>query len=225
MSELDQQIENRRRKRDRMRAEGVEPYPSRVEYDLEPSEVHQRYDDRSGEELEAAGLVLRVPGRVTALRNHGKTTFLDLHDGAKLQVMARSAALSERHAKTVADLDLGDYAVVTGGLIRTRTGELTLAATELSILAKAMRPLPEKWHGLADVETRYRKRYLDLLVNTASRRTFEMRARAIRYLREAFDRRGFLEVETPMMQTLAGGAAARPFVTHHNARSRKGFVP
>jgi len=217
MSELDQQIENRRRKRDRMRAEGVEPYPARVEYDLEPSEVHQRYDDRSAEELAQAGLELRVPGRVTALRRHGKTTFLDLYDGAKLQVMARSAALSERQEETVADLDLGDYALATGGLIRTRTGELTLAATDLSILAKAMRPLPEKWHGLAAVETRYRRRYLDLLVNTASRRVFEIRARAIRYLRAAFDRRGFLEVETPMMQTLAGGAAARPFVTHHNA--------
>lgn len=217
MSELDQQIENRRRKCDLMRAEGVEPYPGRVEYDLEPSEVHRRYGERSAEELEQAGLVLRIPGRVTAMRKHGKTTFLDLHDGVKLQVMARNKVLSDRAAELVADLDLGDYAVVTGELIRTRTGELTLAATDVSMLAKALRPLPEKWHGLAAVEARYRRRYLDLLGNTESRRVFEIRARAIRYLREAFDRRGFLEVETPMMQTLAGGAAARPFVTHHNA--------
>ena len=217
MSELDQQIENRRRKRDQMRADGVEPYPARVEYDLEPSEVHDRYNDRGAEELEQAGLVLRVPGRVTALRRHGKTTFLDLYDGAKLQVMARSAALSEQQAMTIADLDLGDYGLATGELIRTRTGELTLAATDFTILAKAMRPLPEKWHGIAAVETRYRKRYLDLLVNSGSRRAFEIRAQAISYLRSALDRRNFLEVETPMMQPLAGGAAARPFVTHHNA--------
>ncbi|MCP4201384.1 MAG: lysine--tRNA ligase [bacterium] len=217
MSELDQQMENRRSKLDLMRAQGVEPYPSRVEYDLEPSEVHGRYDERSAEELEHAGLVLRVPGRITALRKHGKTTFLDLHDGVKLQVMARKTILSERAAELVADFDLGDYAVVTGELIRTRTGELTLAATDVSMLAKALRPLPEKWHGLAAVEARYRRRYLDLLGNTQSRRAFEIRARAIRYLRDVFDRRGFLEVETPMMQTLAGGAAARPFMTHHNA--------
>ncbi len=217
MSELDQQIENRRRKRDLMRARGIEPYPSRVLYDLEPSEVHGRYGDRTAEELERAGLILRVPGRVTALRKHGKTTFLDLYDGVKLQIMARRAALSEQAVGLVADLDLGDYAVVSGELIRTRTGELTLAATDVSILAKALRPLPEKWHGLAAVEARYRRRYLDLLGNAESRSVFETRARAIRYLRDAFDRRGFLEVETPMMQTLAGGAAARPFVTHHNA--------
>jgi len=217
MSELDQQIANRRLKRDRMRDAGIEPYPSRVDYDLEPSEVHGRYDDRSAEELELAGLVLRAPGRVMALRRHGKTTFFDLCDSAKLQVMARRAALSEEQAATVDDLDLGDYVLVRGTLIRTRTGELTLAADEVTLLSKAMRPLPEKWHGLADVETRYRRRYLDLLVNPESRRAFDLRARAISFLRAAFDARGFLEVETPMMQSLAGGAAARPSVTPPNA--------
>lgn len=218
MSELEQQIENRRGKRDQLRAGGVEPYPSRVDYDLEPSEVHERFEERSAEELEQAGLTLRVPGRVRAVRKHGKSTFLDLHDGAaKMQVMARSAALDEDSASIVSDLDLGDYALVAGPLMRTRTGELTIAATEVTLLAKALRPLPEKWHGLADVEARYRKRYLDLVVNSDSRKAFEIRARAISYLRDAFDRRGFLEVETPMMQPMAGGAAARPFVTHHNA--------
>ncbi|MFQ5525395.1 MAG: lysine--tRNA ligase [Thermoanaerobaculia bacterium] len=218
MSELDQQIENRRAKRDSLRASGVEPYPSRVEYDLEPAEVHNRYDERSAEELEHAGLVVRVPGRIRALRKHGKTSFLDLHDGAaKLQVMARSAVLDEGALAILAELDLGDYALAAGELIRTRTGELTIAATQITLLAKALRPLPEKWHGLADVEARYRRRYLDLAINPDSRKVFETRARAITFLRNAFDRLGFLEVETPMMQSLAGGAAARPFVTRHNA--------
>ncbi len=218
MSELEQQIENRRRKRDRLRDGGLEPYPARLEYDLEPVDVHSRYADRSAEELEAAELALRVPGRVRAVRKHGKTSFVDLHGGgAKVQVMVRRGGLDETSEAVFGELDLGDYVLASGQLIRTRTGELTIQARGLATLAKAMRPLPEKWHGLADVEARYRKRYLDLIVNDETRATFEARARVIRYLREQLDARGFLEVETPMMQALAGGAAARPFVTHHNA--------
>ena len=218
MSELDLQIENRRNKRDTLREQGVEPYPRRTEYDLEPVEVHRQYGELDAEQLQAEEVTIRVPGRIKALRKHGKTTFLDLHDGrAKLQVMVRSGKLDEAGEALLEQLDLGDYLLAGGALLRTRTGELTVAAGRLQILAKALRPLPEKWHGLADVETRYRQRYLDLLVNPEVRRVFEVRAKTVEFLRERLRQLDFLEVETPMMQALAGGASARPFVTHHNA--------
>jgi lysyl-tRNA synthetase class 2 len=218
MSELDDQIQNRRAKRAALAAEGIAAYPNRFAYDLEPAAVHHRYAERSREELDAAALRLRVPGRVRAIRSHGKTTFVDLHDGhAKLQVMVRAGALSAEGTRIFEQLDLGDYLGAAGTLIRTRTGELTLLAEDLTLLAKALRPLPEKWHGLADVETRYRQRYLDLVVNPESRRVFEIRAALVRGIRHYFDERGFVEVETPMMQVIPGGAAARPFKTHHNA--------
>jgi lysyl-tRNA synthetase class 2 len=218
VSELEEQIRNRRQKRERLRASGLASYPHRFDHDLEPADVHARYAGRSREELEAAGLRLRVPGRVRGLREHGKSVFLDLHDGrGKLQVLARPAALDAASGRVLENLDLGDLVGVAGTLIRTRTGELTLQAGSLEMLAKALRPLPEKWHGLVEVEARYRQRYLDLAVNPESRRVFETRAAIVRGLRRFLDRQGFLEVETPMMQLLPTGAAARPFVTHHNA--------
>jgi lysyl-tRNA synthetase class 2 len=218
VSELDQQIAHRRRKRDALRAAGFDVYPARYEHDLEPAGVHAEYGGRSAEELLGLSLSLRVPGRVRGVRTHGKTQFADLHDGAaKLQLMMREADVDEATRRILEHLDLGDYIGAEGGLMRTRTGELTLQVRRLSLLAKALRPLPEKWHGLADVEQRYRRRYLDLAVNPDSRRVFETRARLVRGLREALDGRGFLEVETPMMQPVPGGAVARPFVTHHNA--------
>jgi len=217
-SELEQQIENRRQKRRRIAELGVDVYPRRAAYDLEPTAIHATYDERDTESLEAEPVELTVPGRIRALRSHGKTAFLDLHDGAtKLQVMVRKKALSEGDLALFEELDLGDYILVAGTLMRTRTGELTLLASGVSILGKALRPLPEKWHGLADVEARYRQRYLDLMSNPESRSVFETRARIISTIRRFLDERGFLEVETPMMQPLAGGAAARPFSTHHNA--------
>ncbi|MGH9465307.1 MAG: lysine--tRNA ligase, partial [Thermoanaerobaculia bacterium] len=218
MSELELQIAHRRQKREALREAGVEVYPDRYEHDLEPAGVQAAYGERSAEELAAQAVPLRVPGRVRALRTHGKTRFADLHDGAaKLQLMLRAADLDPEADRVLEHLDLGDYVGAEGSLMRTRTGELTLQVRRLCLLAKALRPLPEKWHGLADVEQRYRRRYLDLAVNPDSRRVFELRARLVRGLREALDGEGFLEVETPMMQVLPGGAAARPFVTHHNA--------
>ncbi len=218
MSELENQIQIRKEKRDRLLEAGVDPYPARFEHDHEPTAVHAGWGDIPAEELEESPIELRVPGRVRALRKHGKTWFLDLYDGStKLQVMVRRQALSDAAREILEQTDLGDYLGVSGRLIRTRTGELSLLAADLEVLAKALRPLPEKWHGLADVEARYRQRYLDLLVNPESRRVFEVRAALVRALRSFLDARGFLEVETPMMQPLAGGATARPFVTRHNA--------
>ncbi len=218
MSELEVQIENRRSKRQALRQAGLDPYPRRYDHDLEPAEVHQRYGEATAEALEAEAIRLRVPGRVRAVRGHGRSAFVDLHDGrAKLQLLVRRPQLGEASALVLEHLDLGDLVGASGTLIRTRTGELTLAAEELVLLAKALRPLPEKWHGLADVELRYRQRYLDLMVNPDSRRVFEVRAALIRGIRTFLEGRGFLEVETPMMQAIPGGAVARPFRTHHNA--------
>ena len=218
MSELDEQIQNRRAKRQRLAAAGIDAYPHRFEGGIEPSAVHALYGGRTAEELDAAAIRLRVAGRVRAIREHGKSAFLDLHDGrGKLQLLVRKDQLPEAARLTLDNLDLGDLAGASGQLMRTRAGELTLRADDLTLLAKALRPLPEKWHGLADVETRYRQRYLDLATNPESRRVFELRAALVKGIREFLDARGFLEVETPMMQLVPGGAVARPFRTHHNA--------
>lgn len=217
MSELDEQIKQRRAKRDVLGQAGVELYPHRFDFDLEPVEVQARYGQESAEQLQESAIRLRVPGRVKAVRSHGKTVFLDLYDGqGSLQVLVRKIKLGEDAALVIENCDLGDYLGISGLLMRTRTGELTVAAETVELLAKSLRPMPEKWHGLADRETRYRRRYLDLLVNPESRRVFEVRSRVVRSIRRTLEDRGFLEVETPMMHPIAGGAAARPFVTHHN---------
>lgn len=218
MSELEELIESRREKRDALRAAGIDPYPIRYSYDLEPHEVHGRYDEKNAEELDELAVTLEVPGRVKAVRGHGKLVFVDLWDGKeKLQLFIRKNKLPDE-AKTILDnLDLGDVVGAKGQVMRTKKGELSLMVSRLTFLAKAMRPLPEKWHGLTDVEARYRQRYLDLLTNPESRRVFEVRSEIVRFIRRFLDDEGFMEVETPMMHTLAGGATARPFVTHHNA--------
>ncbi len=217
MSELEQQIEIRRAKRRELAERGVEAYPARCAYDLEPTAVHERFDPYEGERLEQEEIHLVVPGRVRSVRSHGKATFVDISDGkSKLQLLIRQKDLPEADGAILEQLDLGDYVGARGQLMRTRTGELTIRVDGLTLLAKALRPLPEKWHGLADVELRYRQRYLDLLANPESRKVFETRAAIIRGIRRFLDDRGFLEVETPMMHVLPGGAAARPFVTHHN---------
>ena len=218
MSELDEQIKNRREKLRLLAEAGIEVYPHDFDYDLEPSEVEARYGDSSAEELEEAAATLRVPGRVRAIRGHGKLVFADLADGVgKVQLFVRANRLSEPSRRVLENLDLGDLVGARGRVMRTRSGELSLDVEELALLAKAIRPLPEKWHGLADVEARYRQRYLDLVVNPESRKVFETRAAIVGGLRRFLEGHGFLEVETPMMQAIAGGATARPFVTHHNA--------
>jgi lysyl-tRNA synthetase class 2 len=177
MSELDDQIQNRRDKRQRLAAAGINPYPHRFEWDLEPTGVKQQYGEKTAEELEAAGLKLRVPGRIRSIRRQGKLVFSDIHDGQeKLQLFIRQNDLPAPAQTVLENLDLGDIVGASGALIRTRTGELSLKVDDLQILSKAVRPMPEKWHGLADVETRYRQRYLDLATNEESRQVFEARA-------------------------------------------------
>ena len=175
----------------------------------------------SGADLESAQVRTATAGRILIVRSFGKARFLVISDGRKrIQVYVRKDALSERDFGVAALLDIGDHIGVEGRLFRTRTDELTVWADRIAFLAKCHLPLPEKWHGLTDVEIRYRRRYLDLIVNPGSRAVFEARARVLASIRRFLEHpdRGFLEVETPMMQPIAGGALARPFVTHHNAQ-------
>src|SRR5262245_8967556 len=212
-----EQIVVRRRKLGALRARGAIPYPNDFRPDQRAAEVHARFGELDDAALAEAPAV-RVAGRVVALRDFGKAGFVQLQDrGIRLQVHVRRDAVGEEAFEQYRALDVGDVIGVVGRPFRTRTRELTIAAQELRLLAKALRPLPEKWHGLQDVEARYRQRYVDLIVNPNARRIFEIRADAIRFLRDFLTARGYLEVETPVMQPVAGGATARPFVTHHNA--------
>src|SRR5579863_1409910 len=197
---------------------GFELYPRKIDFTHTLPQILTEYTARTTEELAAQKISVRVAGRVMSLRPHGKAGFAHLAgNGAQLQIYVRLDAVGERDWELYKLLDLGDLVGVDGYLFRTRTGELSVHAEHLHFLAKALLPLPEKWHGLADVEIRYRQRYLDLIVNPESRRVFEVRARTVAAIRAFLNRRGFLEVETPMMQPMAGGALARPFITHHNA--------
>jgi len=208
----------RREKLERIIQLGIEPYPNRFDRTHEISEVPEKFGNLSAEELERRGIEVRVAGRIISFRPHGKAGFAHLFDGkGRLQVYFKKDELSERHFKLFKLLDIGDFIGVSGPLFRTKTGELTVMVKEVSFLAKSFRPLPEKWHGLTDVELRYRQRYLDLIANPEVRRKFEIRAKIIQAFRDFLNKEGFLEVETPMMQPIPGGATARPFKTFHNA--------
>jgi lysyl-tRNA synthetase class 2 len=217
MSSQAEQIEQRRANLNELVRLGVEVYPRSFERRHTIAELVDRYGQRSREELEAEHAETVTSGRILAIRSFGKANFLVLSDGrAKVQVYVRQDSLPERDFQIFKLLDFGDWVGVEGRLFRTKTNEFTIWASRLHFLAKCLLPLPEKWHGLTDIEIRYRQRYLDLIVNPDSRRVFETRSRIITATREFMTSRGFLEVETPMMQPIAGGALARPFMTHHN---------
>jgi lysyl-tRNA synthetase class 2 len=197
---------------------GQAAYPNQFPASHTLSQVRGQWGEAQAEELEANRTTVAVAGRIMAIRAQGKAGFATLQqEGARLQIYVRLDAVGEQGFALYKLLDLGDHIGVSGYLFRTRTGELTVHVERLTFLAKAMLALPEKFHGLADVELRYRQRYVDLFTNLESREVFVKRAKALKALRRFFDERGYLEVETPMMQQIAGGAAARPFRTHHNA--------
>jgi len=209
-------IRLRREKLDALRGRGIDPFGGRYPVTQWARGLAERLGNANDEELKGFGPV-SLAGRVVAIRHHGKTCFAHLMDQTgRIQLYARADGLGDEYARFV-ELDTGDFVGVTGEMFRTRTGELTVAVKSFAFLAKSLRPLPEKWHGLKDVETRYRQRYVDLIVNAEAREIFTMRARLIHGIRAFLDARGFLEVETPMMQPIPGGAIARPFKTHHNA--------
>jgi lysyl-tRNA synthetase class 2 len=215
---LDEQIQQRRTNLDELMKLGIEIYPRTFERRHTISELVAAHGARTHDELEGDRIETTTSGRILAIRAFGKANFLVLSDGrAKIQVYLRQDSLPALDFAIYRLLDFGDWVGVEGRLFRTKTNELTIWASRLHFLSKCLLPLPEKWHGLTDVETRYRQRYLDLIVNPDSRKVFETRSRVIAAIRDFMTARGYLEVETPMMQPIAGGAIARPFATHHNA--------
>jgi lysyl-tRNA synthetase class 2 len=214
--DLPEQVRQRHEKLAALRARGIDPFGVRHAVTHWAKPLTEALATASDDELKAFGPV-SMAGRIVALRDHGKTCFGELMDcSGRIQLYARADQLGEEY-RLFRELDIGDFVGVTGEPFRTRAGQLTVGVKVVTFLGKALRPLPEKWHGLRDVETRYRRRYVDLIVNPQTREIFVLRSRLVRALREFLDARGFLEVETPMMQPIPGGATARPFVTHHNA--------
>ena len=209
-------IAERRAKLARLRESGV-AFPNDFRRDALAADLHATYAARSEEWLAANPVRVRVAGRMMFKRVMGKASFAKLQDASgQIQVYLQAESLGGDY-EAFKGWDVGDIVAAQGVLMRTRAGELSVRAESARLLVKSLRPLPDKWHGLADTETRYRQRYVDLIVNDAVRETFRVRARVVRYLRDFLDAQGFLEVETPMMQPIPGGAVARPFVTHHNA--------
>src|SRR5499425_2368600 len=197
---------------------GQEAYPRRYDWSHTVPQILAEYSSKTGEQLESERVNLRVAGRIMAIRLMGKAGFAHLQqNGQRLQIYVKRDAVGEKGFELYKLLDLGDHVGVAGYLFRTRTGELTVHVEEVTFLSKDLLPLPEKWHGLTDVELRYRQRYVDLVMNPEVREVFLKRSKLVQSLRRYMDSQGFIEVETPMMQPIAGGAVAKPFVTHHNA--------
>jgi lysyl-tRNA synthetase, class II len=218
MDEANEQRQQRIKKLDQLRAAGVPPYGTRFDAKDRVSDLIKLHGQKTKETLEGEKIACTIAGRVVALRRFGKAAFAVLQDGAdRLQIYLKKDLLSEKASTVTEQLDLGDWIGVTGTLFRTKTNEFTVEVHDLSFLSKALRPLPEKWHGLTDVETRYRQRYVDLIANPEVHGIFAARSRIISAIRAFLIQREFLEVETPMMHPIPGGAAAKPFVTHHNA--------
>src|SRR5439155_2739914 len=209
MDETNSLIEQRKSKLAALRARGIDPFKNK----FTPTETCRQARDNYAEGREVA-----VAGRVTAHRDMGKSMFIDVRDqSGRLQVYAEKNILGDEQFDIFRHLDLGDFMGARGTMFTTKTGEVSVKLTSFVILAKALRPPPDKWHGLADMEIRYRQRYLDLIANDEVRKTFLLRSQILREIRNFFHERGFVEVETPMMQAIPGGAAAQPFVTYHNA--------
>ena len=214
---LEANLESRRSKLDRIRQRGIDPYPPRFERDCTAAVAIARFEAAESDGALESVESISVAGRIVSMRVMGRAAFLDLRDASGVvQAMLRQNVLGEDYS-LLQDLDLGDFLGVSGNMMRTRTGQPTIEAHSLTILAKGMRPLPEKWHGLRDVETRYRQRYLDLIANPEVADTFVQRSRIISGIRRFLDGRGFVEVDTPILVPIPAGAHARPFITHHNA--------
>ena len=215
---LDEKIyELRRDKLKQIEALGQQSYPRQYKFTHTIPQILTEYSDKTAEQLENPRVNVRVAGRIMAIRLMGKAGFAHLQQGGqKLQIYVKKDAVDEKGFELYKLLDLGDHIGVSGYLFRTRTGELTVHVEEITFLAKDLLPLPEKWHGLTDVELRYRQRYVDLIMNPEVREVFLKRSKLVQSLRRYLDEHGFIEVETPMMQPIAGGAVAKPFKTHHN---------
>lgn len=211
------QFEQRQHKLQKIVEAGYPAFPHEFRWTATPAGLAAKYAEATAPELATNNVTATIAGRIASLRLMGKAGFAHLQgDGGRLQIYVRKDVVGERGFELFHLLDLGDIIGARGHLFRTKTGELSLWVEDLTFLSKALLPLPEKWHGLTDVESRYRQRYVDLIANQDSRRVFLTRAKIVQELRRFFDDRGYIEVETPMMHPIPGGAAARPFVTHHN---------
>ncbi|MGX9820212.1 lysine--tRNA ligase [Lactococcus lactis] len=216
--ELNDQMKVRREKMEELREKGISPFGKKFIRTTDSGELHQNFDADSKEDLEAKALTAMIAGRMMTKRGKGKVGFANLQDReGQIQIYVRKDIVGEENYDIFKKSDLGDILGVEGDVMKTDTGEVTVKATRLTHLSKALRPLPEKWHGLTDTETRYRKRYLDLISNHESLERFRMRSNIISSVRKYLDDRGYLEVETSVLENQAGGASAKPFTTHHNA--------
>ncbi|MEI7590689.1 MAG: lysine--tRNA ligase [Deltaproteobacteria bacterium] len=211
-------LKKRKEKMALLTSDGVNLYPNKVPPHNNTADIINRFASLDNDALSQVDEVLSIAGRIMAVRDFGKGAFISIQDRyGRLQALVSKSAVGDSVYALFRRLDIGDIVFVLGGLMKTRTGELTLDVKELSLLSKALRQLPEKWHGLTDIETRYRQRHLDLIANVKSKEVFVRRSRIIKLIRQFMDAKEFLEVETPMMQPKAGGASAKPFITHHNA--------
>jgi lysyl-tRNA synthetase class 2 len=209
-------IAERREKLRALRAQGI-AFPNDFAPDAFAGDLQAQFDGQTAEQVEAAARSVKVAGRMLLKRGQGKVSFVQIQDmSGRIQLFIQANAVGEVY-EAFKSWDIGDIVGAEGPLMRTKTGELSVKVEKLRLLTKSLRPLPDKWHGMADVEQRYRRRYVDLIVTPESRRVFELRSKIVRHLRHFLDARRFLEVETPMMHVIPGGATARPFVTHHNA--------
>ena len=212
-NEINEQMQVRIDKMHKIEEHGWKPFGYRFLYTHRAADIAAQFDELSEKETE-----VKMAGRIMAIRGHGKTCFMDMQDKTgRIQVYVRKDVLGEENYALIKLMDIGDTVGITGTAFRTHMGELSIKANSVEMLSKSLRPLPEKWHGLKDVETRYRQRYVDLIVNPEVRDTFVKRSQIIRSVREVLDSHDFLEVETPILNTIAGGAAARPFISYHNA--------
>lgn len=217
MEEINELIEQRIRKLDELRQLGIKPYGGSFDVSDHTEELIKKYKDAPKETLESADVHCSLAGRLVALRDFGKAAFAHVQDSTgKIQIYVKKDALGERY-KIFKKIDIGDIVGISGKLFRTKTNELTVEVKSFELLTKSIRPLPEKWHGLKDIETRYRQRYVDLIVNPEVRENFAKRSIIIKAVRDFLESKGFIEVETPMMHQIPGGAVAKPFKTHHNA--------
>lgn len=217
-ADLNNEMQNRREKLAALRKEETIAFPNDFRRDHTSDQLHAEYGSKSKEELEALNIEVSVAGRMMTRRIMGKASFATLQDvGGRIQLYVSRDDLAENiYNERFKKWDLGDILAAKGKLFKTQTGELSIHCTEIRLLTKALRPLPDKFHGLADQETRYRQRYLDLIANEESRKTFQIRSNILAGIRKFMVERAFMEVETPMMQVIPGGASARPFITHHN---------
>ncbi len=218
MEPINELIAVRKEKEKALKELGIDTYPQDRGPYLTTEEISLRFGTLSHEELEKTDERVSAAGRIMSFRDFGKSTFVHIQDRkGRIQVYVRKDVLKNPEYSIFKRFDIGDIIGVVGRVFKTKTGELTVLAEEIKLLTKSLRPLPEKWHGLKDIEERYRKRYLDLIVNPGVKEIFIKRAKIVEYIRRYFNERSFIEVETPMMQVIPGGAVAKPFITHHNA--------